>query len=268
MYALLDPTILPGGVRLPHTESGDRDGTPVLMLHGLSDSERSFDPIVPYLPRSVRALAATQRGHGNAPKPLTGYRVEELAGDARALLDLLEIERAVIVGHSLGAWVATKFAAEYPERVSGLLLEGALGPAAANPGAAELFSEIAGLEDPVDSEFVAEFQAGTVAGPLPTGMMDGFVAESLKVPARVWRELGRGFADVDLDADLGRISARTRIVWGELDPIATSAEQRYLLDAIPNAELSVYEGVSHAVHWEQPERFAAELASFVLAELA
>jgi non-heme chloroperoxidase len=268
MHVLLDPTILPGGVRLPHSESGDRDGTPVLMLHGLSDSERSFDPIVPYLPRSVRALAATQRGHGHAPKPLTGYRVEELAGDARALLDLLEIERAVIVGHSLGAWVATKFAAQYPDRVSGLLLEGALGPVAANPGAAELFSEIASLEDPVDPAFVEEFQAGTVAGSLPAGMMDGFVAESMKLPARVWREVGRGFADVDLDADLGRISAKTRIVWGDQDPIATSAEQEHLVNAIPDAELSVYPGVGHAVHWEQPERFAEELASFALAELA
>jgi pimeloyl-ACP methyl ester carboxylesterase len=125
MYALFDPMSLPGGVRLPYVESGDRDGTPVLMLHGLGDSQRSFEPVLPHLPSWIRAIAATQRGHGDAAKPVAGYRLEHYVGDALALLDRLRIDRAVVVGHSLGAWVAERLAIEHPGRVGGLLLTGA-----------------------------------------------------------------------------------------------------------------------------------------------
>lgn len=264
MYPPIDP-LYPTGVRLPYTETGDPDGVPVLLLHGLSDSRLSFDPLVPHLPDSIRAIAATQRGHGDAAKPLIGYGVEQLAGDAHSLLDELRIDRAVVVGHSLGAWVAAKLAARHPGRVRGLILTGALGPARANPVLAELFAEIQELEDPVSPAFVRDFQAATVERPLTDGLLADFVAESLKLPARVWRGLGRGFADLNLGGELERISAPTRLIWGERDTIATRSEQRLLLNAIGHAELSVYEGTGHAVHWEEPQRFAAELASFVAA---
>jgi pimeloyl-ACP methyl ester carboxylesterase len=141
MYALFDPMSLPGGVRLPYVESGDRDGTPVLMLHGLGESRRSFDPVRRRLPESIRAVAATQRGHGDAAKPVAGYRLEHYVGDAVALLDRLQIDRTLVVGHAFGARVAERLAIEHPDRVGGLLLTGAAGRAeqaalpAAIPGA-------------------------------------------------------------------------------------------------------------------------------------
>ena len=71
------------------------------------------------------------------------------------------------------------------------------------------------LADPVAVEFAREFQAGTVHVPLPVEFFDGLVAESLKLPARLWREVLDGLLAFDDAADLRRISAPTLIMWGE-----------------------------------------------------
>src|SRR5687768_16236662 len=115
-------------ISLPYAEQGARAGIPVLMLHGWSDYLRSFEPVFPHLPSAVRAIAATQRGHGDADRPAGGYSPSDLASDAIALLDSLGIERAVVVGHSMGAWVAQRIAIEHPERVDGVVLAGAIRP--------------------------------------------------------------------------------------------------------------------------------------------
>jgi pimeloyl-ACP methyl ester carboxylesterase len=76
---------------LPYVEQGDADGVPVVLLHGVTDSWRSFEPVLPHLPDSIRAIAVTQRGHGDAPKPESGYLIEDLAGDVVALMDELQL---------------------------------------------------------------------------------------------------------------------------------------------------------------------------------
>jgi hypothetical protein len=64
-------------VKIPFAEQGDPDSLPVLFLHGYTDSWRSFEGVLPLLPRSVRAIAISQRGHGDADRPMTGYRASD-----------------------------------------------------------------------------------------------------------------------------------------------------------------------------------------------
>src|SRR5690606_13028734 len=113
------------GLRLAYVEQGERDGPVVVMLHGFTDSHRSFDLLRPHLPETWRAIALTQRGHGQSDKPSSGYEVRDLASDVPAFLDALGVERAIIVGHSMGAAVALQAAANYPSRVQALALIGA-----------------------------------------------------------------------------------------------------------------------------------------------
>src|SRR5215218_9009180 len=65
------------GVTLPYVEQGDPTGVPVVLLHGITDSWRSYEPVLPYLPDSIHAFAPTQRGHGDSDRPATGYRFED-----------------------------------------------------------------------------------------------------------------------------------------------------------------------------------------------
>jgi non-heme chloroperoxidase len=255
------PTLI-NPIALPCVEQGDKDGIPVLMLHGWSDSWRSYEPVLPHLPRELRAIVPTQRGHGDAERPAEGYTPGDLASDAVALLDRLEVERAVVVGHSMGAWVAERVAIDHPDRVRGLVLAGAIGPVDANPVADELLREAAAFRDPVDPDWVRGFQIGTTERPLDPAQLDAFVEESLKLPARVWSAVAAGFPRGDLYGELAAIDVATAVLWGDCDSVGPREEQLRIAASIPGATLTVYEGTGHALHWEEPERFAADVAAF------
>jgi non-heme chloroperoxidase len=258
---------LPNGIRLDYAEQGDPNGVPVLLLHGVTDSRRSWDPVLPHLPRSIRAVALSQRGHGESDRPAgAGYRIEHLAADAVALAEALDLGPAIVVGHSMGAWVAERVALDRPELVLGTVLVGAIGPGRKNAVLVEVAGEVSGLTDPVDPAFAREFQRGTTERPLPEATLDAFAAESLKLPAWLWRAVFDGLLEIDMTAELGSIQSPVLMVWGDRDVFDTRAEQEWLLETVPDARLEVYEDTGHAVHWEEPGRFAADLAAFAEAQ--
>lgn len=264
----MSPTLhqiqLPGGVRLEYAAQGHRSGLPVIALHGVTDSWRSFAPVLPYLPSDLSVLALTQRGHGNSDKPATGYRPADFAADVVAVMDALGIERALLVGHSMGSINAMRCAVDYPSRVAGLLLAGTM-PWFGRPPEMRAFhdAQIAPLTDPVPAAFAREFQQSTLARPISAAWLDVFVAESLQVPARVWRASFAGFIGDDFSARLAAIDVPTQIVWGRHDLFCSAAEQQALRRLIRGAQFTEYPDAGHAMHWEEPQRFARDLYRFV-----
>jgi pimeloyl-ACP methyl ester carboxylesterase len=256
---------LPDGTRLRVVESGPPDGEPVILLHGYTDSWYSFSRLLPLLPAGYRAIALDQRGHGCSDRPQDGYAMDALARDVLALMDARGIARATVVGHSMGGFVAQQVARAAPERVTRLVLVGSAPRLRGVAGVAEFAEAVEALSDPVPADFVRDFQASTVHGALPEAFIDGVVAESLRLPARVWQSLMRGMLAVDAAAVRAAAAVPTQILWGDRDSVFSRAEQDALLAAIPGATLTVYEGTGHAPHWERPERFAEDLARFLRA---
>lgn len=254
------PVTLPSGITLLHAEQGDPAGVPLILLHGYSDSHRSFEPLLAHLPRDLHAYALTQRGHGDAEKPDGGYAAADLAGDVAGFMDAVGIEAAVIVGHSAGTVTARHLAAARPERVLGLVLIGAVTATADHPGIVEMLGEVEQLTDPVDRAFIRTFQESTIGQPVPRAFLDLVIAESAKLPARVWKAALRGLAE----SPLPNPAVPTRILWGDEDALFPRDGQEAMAAAIPGAELIVYEGVGHALHWEQPRRAAGDIATFSL----
>jgi len=254
---------LPNGVNLPYVEQGDASGVPMLLLHGITDSWRSFERVLPHLPESIHAFAISQRGHGDVDRPAAGYRPHDFAADLFAFMDALELGPAVIAGHSMGSSVAQRFAIDHPGRTLGLVLVGALTTWRNHPDFVALWnSVISTLTDPIDPDFVREFQESTLAGSVPPTFLEAVVEESLKLPARVWRaSLLEGLLEADFSEELRKIKAPTLIVWGDQDSL-TQSGQEALMAAIAGSQLVVYPGVGHGLHWEKPERFAADLAAF------
>src|SRR5262245_43220740 len=177
------------GVTVEYVESGASKGEPLLLLHGLSDSWQSFLPLLPHLPERLRVLAFTQRGHGKSDKPRTGYSIERLMADALAFLDAMDVDRAVIAGHSMGAAVAALLAARYPNRVAALALLGAFADFERNPGVKELRESVRSLADPIDPEFARAFQVSTIARMIDDDFIDLVVSDSQSLPALAWRGL-------------------------------------------------------------------------------
>lgn len=150
MPAIIVPAVtrLPDGTRVPFVTRGDADGPAVLFLHGLSDSLHSWDPVLDVMPADVYSVAITCRGHGDADRPLAGYRVAQLADDVAAVMTAIGVERAVIVGHSMGAAVAPEVARRHPDRVAGLVLEGAFALPLENEGVVEVAAAVDTFNDP------------------------------------------------------------------------------------------------------------------------
>jgi non-heme chloroperoxidase len=263
MFADVKYVELPIGVRVQYVEQGSPSGVPVLMLHGYSDSWHSFEPVLPFLPSSIRALALSQRGHGNTARPSVGYGPDDFAADVAEFMDALDIESAIVVGHSLGSLIAQRFALDYPERTKGLVLIGS-GPAMRGlPAWTELQAPVFDLTDPVDPRFVREFQQSTLAQPISQAFLDKVVQESRKLPARVWRSIWRDFSEVDHSDELSQLKAPTLVTWGDRDSVFGRGAQEAIIAAVPGARLVVYNGAGHGTHWEEPERFASDLVAFV-----
>ena len=108
---------------LAYVELGDPKGAPLLLLHGYTDTSRSWTQVAPYLLRH-RLLIPDQRGHGGSDAPACCYSACAFAEDARLFLDAMKVEKAAVAGHSLGSMVAMTLAAEHPERVTRLALIG------------------------------------------------------------------------------------------------------------------------------------------------
>ena len=256
--------VLPNGLRLEYLEQGDPAGVPVILLHGYTDSRRSWERILPMLPSSLRVYALTQRGHGESDKPATGYAPADFAGDVIQFMDLLGIRQAVIVGHSMGSIVGRRIALDHPERIRGLVLEGAFATLKGNPIMEDFWKQaIEPLPDPVPNQFVLDFQQSTLARPVPEWFFDLVVGESRKVPIQVWKGVIGELVQTDFLADTTRITAPTIILWGDLDAFAPLAEQQLLQSTIPGSRLVTYTGTGHGMHWEEPERFVNDLVQFV-----
>lgn len=261
---LLETIQLPTGVTLPYAEHGDASGVPVVFLHGVTDSWRSFEPVLEHLPPFIHAFSVTQRGHGDASRPASGYRTRDFAADLAAFLDTLGLEAPVVVGHSMGSVNAMRFAIDNPDRLRALVLVAAFAGFRNNPAIVEFWeSGIAPLSDPIDPDFAREFQESTLAKPVTPEFLDMVVGESLKLPARVWKDVFAGFLEDDFAGELEAIRSPTWIAWGDRDNFCPRSHQDELLARIRGSRLSIYEDVGHALHWEVPERFAVELGVFL-----
>jgi pimeloyl-ACP methyl ester carboxylesterase len=253
------------GVRLEYVEQGARDGTPVVLLHGVTDSWRSFEPMLRHLPPSIHAFAISQRGHGDSARPESGYVDAAMAQDVRAFMDAVGLSRAIVAGHSMGAMVAQRFAVDAPERLRALVLMASFSTLYHRPLIADFVrSAVEPLADPIDPAFAREWQMSSVGRPVDPAFLDTVVGETLKVPSRVWRAAFAGLLETPACLkQLATVSVPTLLLWGDRDGYADRHDQDALLAAIPGSRLIAYAAGGHAIHWEDPERVAVDLTAFV-----
>jgi non-heme chloroperoxidase len=255
---------LPNQVKLQYVEQGNSSGLPLILLHGYADSWRSFERVLPHLPKSIRAFALTQRGHGDASRPVTGYRPLDFENDLVGFMDALELNTAVIAGGSSGGIIARRFAIDYTNRTLGLILVGSPLTLKDKPSVLELWdSTISKLEDPIDPSFVRGFMMSQLAQHVPQAFLKTMLRENLKVPARVWMATLGGLLEDDSLEELNRIKAPTLIVWGDKDTVIPRSDQETLLERIAGSRLVVYPSAGHALYWEEPAQFASDIVAFI-----
>lgn len=251
------------GVRLSYAVQGDPAGPAVILLHGYGDSWFSFSPILPLLPATYRVYALDQRGHGGSDQPASGYHMADMAADVVAFMDARRIPSAVVIGHSLGTFVAQYVARAAPDRIRGLVLIAGAPSVRYMTGVDEFAAVVGSLQDSVPADFIREFQASTVYKPVPEPFMARIVEESGKLEPHAWRGIMEGMLASGPVRPAGGATIPALMFRGERDGVFPPEAQDSLLAMHPGAALRVYPETGHAVHWERPQETADDITAFL-----
>ena len=253
--------VLRSGITMKYLVAGPEDGAPLLLLHGLGDTSRSWALVLPALARRHRVYMPDQRGHGDTAAPACCYTLPDLAYDMVAFMDAMRIDRAAVAGHSMGSFIGQHLAATHPQRVTRLVLLGSSDTAVGNEVVGWLWEKTKTFDTRISPDFVEEWQAN------PTPVDPDFLAkvktETAAVAPHVWRAVARTLLTEDHRRFLGDIKALTWVLWGEKDPMFLADGQDRLQKAIPGAVFKAYPRVGHNLHWEIPKQVAADIEGFL-----
>ncbi len=230
-------------------------GAPCILLHGFPFDRRLWRRQILALAEDYRVVVPDLRGHGQSEAPPPPYRMVEFAEDVRALADRLELERFVLVGQSMGGYIALAFAERYPERIAGLGLvatkavadDDATRQARFDAAAQARRGEVPELIDGLAAKLFAGGNLPADGEALVRAMMLGTSATGL----------AGSLEGMALRADthhvLLALECPVSILAGGDDAIAPPAAARRMADAVRAADLSIAEGAGHLLPLEVPD---------------
>jgi 3-oxoadipate enol-lactonase len=239
-------------------------GAPAFVfLHYWGGSSRTWDHVVDRLTPDFRTVALDQRGWGRSAKPAEGYALADLAEDAQGVIAALDLERYILVGHSMGGKVAQLIASYRPRGLVGLALV-----APAPPVPMELPLAVReGMVGAYDSResVVATVQQVLAPDGLTPGDLEAVIADSLAgaAPARATWPLAT--SQEDITAAIGAIEVPVIIISGQNDRVdPPMVLRRTLFARLPGARMVELPGVGHLAPLEAPEDIADLLRVFAL----
>ena len=259
------PRAVVNGVSLNYDEWGA--GHPLLLLMGFGDSLDAWANQIPAFAERFRVIGLDHRGSGESEAPLEGYSIPQFSDDAIGLLDTLAVERAHVLGYSMGGRVGQDMAARYPDRISALILAAS----AAKPNPLNIYSlrASAWLYETYGPEAAAAF------GPLISFTHDYFedhldaLSDSLgkpvyePMPIHAYRGHVEAIENHDTTPILQRIATPTLVLMGDAEWLNPMSDQQAMLDGIPGAELCILENGGHGFLWEIPDAFNAAVLEFL-----
>jgi pimeloyl-ACP methyl ester carboxylesterase len=222
-------------------------GEPVVLVHGLSGSTRWWRRNIPALAAQCQVYVLDLIGFGGS-RGRQRFVLGEAARYLTAWMDRLGIERASLIGHSMGGAIAADLAADFPDRVERLVLV----DAAALPFEDGHLPRVLGL--------------ARALWWLPLSFLPILITDAARAgPITLWKA-ARELLTTDMRPKLSRIEAPTLLLWGEHDALVPLAIGRQLNRCLPQAELIVIEGAGHNPMWDRPEQFNRVVVDFLAAE--
>lgn len=255
---------LGNGIRMSYVEMGDPAGEPLILVHGFTDNARSWSLALPYLDQKRRIIAVDMRGHGLTSSPECCYALADFAYDIKLLMDKLNIQRASLVGHSLGSVVSQVVAVNYPERVNKLILVASTNSfAKSNAKDGWLATSVDNLKErpAVDSQFLNDWFQNTL--PVDPAFVAIEKSDTSKVELHVWRGVIEQGRITDFGQNLSRIKAPTLLVHGVHDPFFTKENQDVILKEIPDVHYLEFKDAGHNIPWELPQDTAKAIDDFL-----
>ncbi len=251
------------GQKIHYVEAGS--GPVVILIHGLGADHTSWAPTIAPLAEKFRVIALDQIGFGRSDKPVINYRVGTLVDFLNGFYKELKIDRASLVGNSLGGFTAAAFALKHPEKVERLVLVDAAGfavPKGTDPNAFNVLnpSTREGIKQVMSLVFYNKqmFENDAVIDTLYAQKMargDGYTVQ------RFIESIMRG-EDV-LDGKLSALKTPTLIVWGREDLLTPLDGGQRFQKEIANSALFIIEKCGHVPQMEKPAEFNAAVIRFL-----
>lgn len=262
---------------MPKTRCGDIDvawyevgrGEPLVLVHGLGDDHRAWRRVLPALCLTNRVILYDFRGHGQTSAGRPDGTLAQLSADLVALMDALDLQRANLVGFSLGGTIVMRTAIDQPARVDHLVpvaTSSRVGRSAAEwyatraemvrSGAPELRQTLEQDTRDVYSNAPDEFEAGWLIRSQSTADPTGYGNACAAMA---------GLNEHPLDPDLGRIQAPTLVVAGDRDQLCPPRAAEIIQSGLPGCQLQVISGVGHPIPVERPDELTALIADFLRA---
>lgn len=254
-------------------------GEPVLLIHGLAGSSRTWDDVITPLAKHYDVIAPDLLGHGESAKPVGDYSLGAFASGLRDILSVLDVGSVTIVGHSFGGGVAMQLAYQHPHLVDRLVLVGSGGLGRevswllrmlALPGA-EFLMPI-GIPKPIvdrATDVGRMLRRRNIYFPKLAEMWRSYSslagAENRSAFVRTMRSVIDPGGQVVSANDRLYLAKHipTLIVWGAHDGIIPVEHAHLAHELIPNSRLEILEDVGHFPHVESPDRFNEVLLDFL-----
>lgn len=256
------------GVRIAFEVRGDR-GPWLLLIHGLGYARWGWEPVADLLAERFRVVLFDNRGIGASDVPPGPYSAAQMAGDALAVLDAAGVDRAHVVGTSLGGMIAQELVLAALERVDRLVLVSTTpGGDRAHPipePTQQLIADLPSLPPAEGLRRAVENALTPQAVTERPDLVDRIMAHRLALPQDPagWQAQAAAGTTYDGGDRIQRVTVPTLIVQGTDDAVIDARNADVLADLLPDVEVERFDGVGHLVYWEQPERFVRVITDFL-----
>ncbi|MBW4550999.1 MAG: alpha/beta fold hydrolase [Aphanocapsa sp. GSE-SYN-MK-11-07L] len=267
-----------GQINIRYWCVGD-SGSPIVLLHGAGSSIEAWSRNIQALAQDCQVYAFDMVGSGLSDKPIANYSLEYQAQFLKHFIDALKLQRAVFVGHSVGASLALKFALGSPERVEKLVLVSSFGLGREISIASRLlasFPFIVHLSQPSPQNVRLILRQNIYDLKSVPREWIAMRSEAFKLPGRKQAFVSFLRSNIDwfgvrqsvfrpIVSQLANVTVPTLIIWGRQDAILPVAHAHIAAKQIPNARLHVFEQCGHWAQFEHPREFNQLVVKFLTA---
>jgi len=252
------------GAKIRYLEAGDAAKPTVILLHGLGAQAESWQLNIAALAQNYRVIAPDQIGFGKSDKPLLKYRVGTYADFLDKFMAELKIEKASLVGNSMGGWVAGFYAIKYPAKVEKIVLADAAGLMPKEIDFDRIYQLNNSTRDEIRANLKLIFANPALAN--NEALVDQFMTQ--RIVANDGYTINSLIESIKrkedfLDARLSEIKRPTLIIWGKQDGLIPVADAERFNKGIVGSQLVVFDNCGHAPQFEKAADFNKQVLEFL-----
>lgn len=252
------------GIHLAIKEDGS--GHDMIFIHGKGYSKENMDRLFNYYKNHYHVISYDVRGHGESDKP-SAFTLEDDVKDLAGLIKNMHLEKPIVIGFSMGSYIALKTAEEYPELFSKMVLIGTKGGGASS--STQKIQEEAAASGMSKEEMIRQMMRKVFA-PQTTAEEIAAFDNEIKSPVTLTKNqqdvITKSLQNFDLLKSADQVQIPVLVLTGEYDGINPVKEGKKVADALPDAQFEIIADAGHIAFFENPKQVFSSINHFLQSE--